>query len=54
VDLYDHDEAIDSYLDDHPEALEKFDLYRESPDHTIGWCHLSPVPPASGHRTFVP
>ena len=52
VDIYDPDEALDTWLSD--EILLKCNLYREHPDKTEGWCHLSIRRPASGHRTFWP
>lgn len=40
------------------EILEKFDLYREDSDATIGknqnWCHLQTKKTASGKRVFKP
>src|SRR3990167_3806030 len=35
-------------------VLERFELYREAPEKTSGWCHLQSVPPGSGKRTFYP
>jgi hypothetical protein len=29
-------------------------LYREHPDSTVGWTHLTTRPPISGRRTFTP
>jgi hypothetical protein len=52
VDVYDPTNAIDNWLDD--EKLEQFGLYREHPDSTRSWCHLSDVSPSSGRRTFQP
>lgn len=58
VDLYDHDERIDDYCSAHPEVLEQFNLWRESPSHTKGWCHLAVVAynswAAGKSRTFDP
>lgn len=60
VDVYDPDGAIDGWLDDFERdggqnsMLEKFDLYRELPGKTVGWCHLSSRRPMSGRRTFIP
>lgn len=34
--------------------LAEHDLYREHPDDTPGWCHLTTRRPSSGHRTFLP
>ena len=52
IDLYDTMGSIDGYLDDI--KLLKYDLYREHPEHTRGWCHLTTKPPKSGKRTFLP
>lgn len=34
--------------------LEKYGLYRESPEATPGWSHLTTRAPGSGKRTFMP
>jgi hypothetical protein len=52
VDIYDPQNKLDDYLTD--EILTKFDLYREAPESTLGWCHLGTRMPGSGHRTFKP
>jgi hypothetical protein len=52
VDVYDPDNAIDDWLTD--TILEQFGLFREHPDSTPTWCHLTDRAPASGHRTFKP
>lgn len=52
IDIFDPGNKLDAWLDD--AKLEHFDLYREAPDATRGWCHLASVPPASGRRTFRP
>lgn len=52
VDVYDPVNALDGWLDDF--KLTKYDLFREHPDSTVGWCHLSTKPPKSGRRTFLP
>lgn len=54
VDIYDHGEHLDKWLDANPDALIKYDLYREEPSATINWCHLSSRKPLSGKRTFTP
>lgn len=51
-DVYDPMDKLDSIIDD--SLLEKFGLYREHPDSTPGWCHLTDRAPKSGHRTFYP
>jgi len=52
VDIFDPKNALDDWLTD--ELLEEFDLYREHPDDTKHWCHLTYRRPNSGHRTFKP
>ncbi len=52
VDVYDPGQALDEWLTD--EKLEQYGLYREHPDSTPGWCHLTTRAPGSGHRTFYP
>lgn len=52
VDVYDPDGALDGWLDDI--KLLRYDLYREHPEQTAGWCHLSTKSPKSGKRTFLP
>jgi hypothetical protein len=52
VDVYDPSDDIDTWLND--EILTQFNLYREAPASTLGWCHLTTRPPGSKHRTFEP
>ena len=52
VDVYDPANEIDSVITD--VLLEQFNLYREAPSATNGWCHLTTRAPHSGHRTFLP
>jgi len=52
VDIYDPENALDIWLND--AILIKFDLYREHPDHTNSWAHLSTKEPRSKRRTFIP
>jgi hypothetical protein len=52
VDVFDPSGELDGWLSD--DILERFDLYREHPSVTRGWCHLSTRPPGSGRRTFFP
>ena len=59
VDVYDPHNRLDDYLtrfDDgsNNAVLEKFGLYRESPEKTPGWTHLQTRAPGSGRRTFQP
>ena len=54
VDIYDYGEHLDKWLDKCPDALIKYDLYREEPSATINWCHLGTRKPLSGKRTFKP
>lgn len=52
VDIADVGNHLDAWIND--EILEKFGLYREHPDDTENWLHLSDKPPKSGRRTFKP
>jgi len=52
VDIYDPSNALDGWLDDI--KLLKYDLYREHPEHTRFWLHVSTKSPKSGKRTFLP
>ena len=52
VDIYDPDNALDNWLTD--ALLTAIDLYREHPDDTDGWCHLTDRAPGSKKRTFKP
>ena len=54
IDLYDRGEHLDKWLDAKPDALIKYDLYREEPASTVNWLHLSTRKPLSGKRTFKP
>jgi hypothetical protein len=54
VDIYDRGNHLDKWLDKNPDALIKYDLYREEPTSTPNWCHLSTRKPLSGKRTFKP
>lgn len=58
VDVYDPKNELDALLD-HSDTvnggnpvLEHYGLYREAPNATPGWCHLTTRPPGSGRRTF--
>ena len=52
VDVYDPDNQLDDWLTD--DILTEYGLYREHPDDTPHWCHLSDKAPGSGKRTFHP
>ena len=55
VDIYDiGGQYLDKWLDKNPDALIKYDLYREEASQTINWCHLSTRKPLSARRTFKP
>ena len=54
IDLVDHDQHLDKWLDENPDVLIKYDLYREASASTPNWCHLSTRKPLSGKRTFAP
>lgn len=52
IDIYDPQNALDNWISDG--ILTKHDLYREAPQATNGWVHLTTRPPRSGRRTFFP
>lgn len=60
VDVADPGDRLDTWLDQFEDGqggnsmLEKHGLYREAPNVTKSWCHLTTRAPASGHRTFQP
>lgn len=60
VDRYDPREELDDWLDEFEGSngqntmLERHGLYREAPQATPGWCHLTTRAPGSGRRTFIP
>lgn len=52
VDVYDPRNELDELITD--ELLASEGLYREAPDSTPGWVHLTTRAPKSGRRTFIP
>lgn len=52
VDIYDPANLLDDLITD--ALLTAYGLYREHPDDTPGWCHLTTRAPGSGRRTFKP
>jgi|SRR5687768_15831248 len=52
VDVYDPYGRLDGMLNN--KILSMFELYREHPEETPGWCHLTTRAPRSGRRTFYP
>ena len=52
IDIYDPSNKLDGAIDDL--ILARHGLYREHPDATLGWVHLTTRPPMSGKRTFKP
>jgi hypothetical protein len=52
VDIYDPDGDLDDWIDD--SILGQYSLYREAPEATRGWCHLTDRAPHSGRRSFMP
>jgi hypothetical protein len=60
VDDYDPGDEFDRWLDqfEGPDGtnskLEQYGLYREAPEDTPNWCHLTTRAPPSGRRTFKP
>ena len=51
VDIWDVGNALDTWIT--RKVLEKHNLYREHPDQTPLWVHLTTRPPKSGCRTFL-
>ena len=60
VDVCDPSNALDRWIDLYElpngdnSKLKAYGLYREAPDATPGWCHLTTRAPGSGRRTFRP
>jgi hypothetical protein len=60
VDDYDPDNAFDRWLNEFEfgegqnDKLEEHGLYREHPQSTNTWCHLTTRAPPSGKRTYYP
>jgi hypothetical protein len=61
VDVFDAENWLDDWLSkyDYDDGkgntkLEEYGLYREHPNATKGWCHLTTRAPGSGRRTFYP
>ena len=52
VDVFDPKNELDDLITD--ALLTAYSLYREAPETTIGWCHLTTRAPKSGRRTFMP
>ena len=52
VDVFDKNNALDNWITD--DILVEFGLYREAPEATPRWTHLSDKAPPSGRRTFKP
>lgn len=52
VDLVDPDGDLDALFT--RSLLEKFDLYREDSDYTVGWSHIQSRRTPSGKRIFKP
>lgn len=51
VDIYDPGNKLDTWIT--RKALDKHNLWREHPDQTQNWVHLTTRPPKSGCRTFI-
>ena len=52
IDIYDPENLLDEWLTDG--ILGAHGLYREHPDDTDTWCHVTDRAPRSGKRTFKP
>lgn len=53
-DFRDSDGSLDQFCLNNKKVLEECGLWLESPEYTVGWCHLQCVPPMSGKRVFIP
>lgn len=54
IDIYDPLNELDNFITKNPELLVRFGLYREHPDATPHWLHLTTRAPHSGNRSFYP
>lgn len=54
VDLEDNNRELMGWCLNNKDLLVKLDLYLEDPRSTPTWVHMQTVPPASGHRFFMP
>lgn len=54
ADFRDVDGQIDEWCLKNLDVLAKAGLYLESPDYTVGWCHVQAVEPRSKNRVFKP
>lgn len=52
VDLFDPHGELSALISD--ALLTAYGLYREAPEKTLGWAHLTTRSPKSGRRTFIP
>lgn len=53
-DFQDKDGKLDAWCLKNLNKLAELGLWLESPDNTIGWCHLQCVSPKSGNNPFKP
>ena len=53
-DLEDKDGELDKFCSSNINILKEIGLWLESPNNTIGWCHVQIVPPKSGNIIFIP
>lgn len=54
IDFKDADKSLKKYIAEHPEILEKCNLWMEDPAATVTWCHLSTRPVPGKTRIFKP
>lgn len=54
IDLLDSDGKLDELFLKNLDKLEKYSLYLECTESTVGWSHLQSVAPKSGNRVFKP
>ena len=52
IDIYDPENKLDGWIT--RKILEKYNLWREHPEKTEHWTHLTTRKPKSGCRTFMP
>jgi uncharacterized protein YcbK (DUF882 family) len=54
VDISDPDGSLAKWVQDNMSLMEHIGFWFEDFGHTHGWVHFQTVPPASGHRVFIP
>lgn len=54
ADISDPDGSLAKWVQDNMSLMESIGFWFEDFGHTHGWVHFQIVPPASGHRIFIP